>query len=245
MSVQPALARHRFISVVSCVLLLASTILLLLVSVSSPILKPVYLASIESILAKEDLTSATTELRFGVWGLCATSVPNQTPRFSSNAVCFGPMLGYDIPSDLTNLAGVPPLLSQAVDHSLLLMLVLHPVTAGLSFIGFVFSFFLGPQDVAIFTLVVTILAGILGIVVFASDVALVIVLRNAILSEAQNNLEVVFGPGTWMVLAAVAMIWLTVIFLSARACYCCGVTKYYNYYQPQTYQPQTLQFQLQ
>jgi len=224
------LARHKLVSTVSAILLVGAFVLLLLVAISLPILKPVYLLSVKSTVTGEVPTSIATELRFGVWGLCATSVLNQPTWFTNNGVCYGPMLGYNIPSDLTTLAGVSPLLVQAVEQTLLVILVLHPVAAGFSFIGFIFSFFLGPHRIAIFALVVTILAAIVGSVVLAIDLALVILVRNKIIDQIPYHFQVIFGPGTWMVLAAVVMTWLAVILLSARACYCCGVRKHHDHH---------------
>lgn len=65
-------ASHSVVSSISFVLLLSAFILLLLVAVSLPILKPVYLLSVESIVTGDVQTSIATELRFGVWGFCAS-----------------------------------------------------------------------------------------------------------------------------------------------------------------------------
>jgi hypothetical protein len=121
------------------------------------------------------------------------------------------------------LAGVSPVLAQALEHSLLVVLILHPIAAGLSFFGFLFSLFLGPHSIAIFTLIIALLTGIVGTVVFAIDLALVITVKNEIADLGDFVLE--WGNGVWMVLAAVVATWLAVIFLSTRACYCCGVQK--------------------
>ncbi|RDB24904.1 hypothetical protein Hypma_007969 [Hypsizygus marmoreus] len=220
------LARHRVVSTVSFLLLLGAFVLLLLVALSLPIIKPVYLLSVKSTVTGEVPTSIATELRFGVWGLCASSVLNQPSWFTNNGVCLGPQLGYDIPENIANLAGVPPLLVEAVQQSLLVILVLHPVAAGFSFIGFTFSLYLGPHGIAIVTLTVAIIAGIVGTVVLAIDLALVIVAQNKVTDLTPYHFDVAWGNGAWMVLAAVVLTWLAVLFLSARACYCCGVRKH-------------------
>ncbi|GLB37356.1 putative SUR7/PalI family protein [Lyophyllum shimeji] len=224
------LARHRLVSAVSAIFLVGAFVLLLLVAVSLPILKPVYLLSVKSTVTGQPATSIATELRFGVWGVCASSVLDQPTWFTNDGWCYGPKLGYDIPSNITTLTGVSPLLVEAVEQSLLVILVLHPIAAGFSLIGFIFSFFLGPHGVAIIALVTTILAGIVGTIVLGIDLALVIIIRKKIIDEIPYHFEVDFGPGTWMVLAAVVMTWLAVIFLSARACYCCGVKRHYHHH---------------
>lgn len=73
------------------------------------------------------------------------------------------------------------------------------------------------------TLFLAIISGIVTTIVFGIDLALGIVARNELAQIQDLKFEVVFGNGFWMVLVAVIAIWLAVVFLSARACYCCGV----------------------
>jgi hypothetical protein len=48
-------------------------ILLLLVGISLPIVKAVYLLSLQANVSEDTIaTDVATELRFGVWGVCAT-----------------------------------------------------------------------------------------------------------------------------------------------------------------------------
>ncbi|KAG5635566.1 hypothetical protein H0H81_010770 [Sphagnurus paluster] len=221
---KPTRRPHRVVSTGAFILLVGAFILFLLVAISLPILKPVYLVAVNAI--SEDVpTSIATELRFGVWGVCASSVLNQPTWYTNNGVCYGPMLGYTIPPEYASLAGVSPILLTAVEKSLLVVLILHPIAAALSFFGFILSWFLGPHGIAITTLLASIFAGIVGTIVLAIDLALVLVIRKKLVNELPYHFEVVFGPGVWMVLAAVVMNWLAVVFLAARACYCCGVRK--------------------
>jgi hypothetical protein len=134
-------------------------------------------------------------------------------------------LGYDIPVTVTNLAGVSPALVQAIEKGLLVILVLHPIAGALSFLGFIWSLFLESHPASIFTLIIAIITAIVASVVFAIDLALVIVARNELSNLPNFYLAVDWGNAVWMVLVAVVMTWLAVISLSARACYCCGVRK--------------------
>jgi len=147
----------------------------------------------------------------------------QQPNWFQNGVCYGPKLGYDIPSDITNLAGLSSGVVNAIEKALTVILVLHPVACGLSFIGFILALFLGPHGIAIGTLIVSIVTGILTAVVFAIDLALVLVARKEITDLTAFHLRVDFGAGVWMVLVSLIATWTAVVFLSARACYCCGV----------------------
>ena len=66
------LRRYRVVSVLSAFFLFVAFLLLLLVALSLPVIKPIYLLSLQSTtsLAAQSL-SVASELRFGVWGVCA------------------------------------------------------------------------------------------------------------------------------------------------------------------------------
>ncbi|KAL4263872.1 pH-response regulator palI/RIM9 [Pleurotus pulmonarius] len=221
------LARHKFVSSISFFLLLAAFILLLLVAISLPIVKAVYLISVKADVSGLPLTSAATELRFGVWGVCASSTLDAPGIFTNRGTCIGPQLGYDIPDSLLNLVGINTALADAVLHGLLVVLVLHPIAAALSCLCFLAALFLGSHCSAIFALIITIVSAILATVVLAIDLALVIATRDNVNDLiGGTSLVVEFGNGVWMVLGAVVCSWLAVIFLSARSCYCCGVRRH-------------------
>lgn len=216
---------YRIISVVACLLLLASFILLLLVGLSLPIIKPIYLVVLQSAANAGPATRVATQLRFGVWGVCAFSELNHASILDNNGLCIGPRLGYDVPSVVQSLIGVSDDVVNAVEVSLRAILVLHPVAAGLTFITLITSLFLASHAVSILTLFLAIIAGILGTIVFGVDLALVIVARNQVKNLEDLRFNVEFGNGVWMVLVAVILIWVAVVLLSARACYCCGVVR--------------------
>ena len=65
--------RHRFLLIGIAFFLFVAFLLQLLVALSLPIIKPVYLLSLEAVTASNFIpTSVATEIRFGVWGICAT-----------------------------------------------------------------------------------------------------------------------------------------------------------------------------
>jgi hypothetical protein len=66
------LARYRFISFLTSALLGIAFLLFLLVSISLTILKPIYLLSLKSTAPVKQASSTATELRFGIWGVCAS-----------------------------------------------------------------------------------------------------------------------------------------------------------------------------
>ncbi|KAF8549971.1 hypothetical protein OG21DRAFT_1514632 [Imleria badia] len=145
----------------------------------------------------------------------------------SQGLCYGPQLGYTIPTSLLSEVGLSSQLANVAETGLLVLLSLHLVAAGLSTIIFILSLFLHSHVVAIIALIVAIVTAIIGSVMFAADLALVIVVKNNIDSLVSGaDFSVDFGNGVWMILVAMILTWVAVVVLSARACYCCGVRRY-------------------
>ena len=212
-------------------ILLAAFVLYLLPALSLPIIKPVYLLQINfNTAADQPTTSVATNLRFGVWGFCASSVLDLPTIFTNDGRCTAPKLGYTIPQDVLNLTGFPPQVTQAVLEGLTILLVLHPVAAGIALAALLCALFLGSQFMTIFALILTVIGSIVGSVVLAADLALVIVANHKIHQELGNLLTVTFGNAVWMIVAAVACSWLSVILLSAIACRCCGIRRKHGWY---------------
>ncbi|KAF9529795.1 hypothetical protein CPB83DRAFT_852198 [Crepidotus variabilis] len=219
-------ARYPITAFVSCGFLFATFILLLLVGISLTIIKPIYLVTFRSTTTSGSTLSIATELRFGVWGVCATSGLNPATLLGNPGLCFGPQLGYDVPEYLTNIVGISQDVVKAVEKALLVVLVLHPIAAGISLLAFMTSAFLGSHAFAIFSLILTIITALLTSVVLAIDLALVIVAQNQVKNLQNFHFAVQFGNGVWMILTAVVLVWGAVITLSARACYCMGVRRH-------------------
>ncbi|KAF7324289.1 hypothetical protein MSAN_02527600 [Mycena sanguinolenta] len=192
----------------------------LLIGLSLPIIKQIYLLKVSSTSQGQPATSVATELRFGVWG-----VLNEPSLFSDTAECFGPMLGYTVPADIIALTGVSTSIVNAVLKSLLVILVLHVVAAVLSLVTLASSLFLASHKLSILSLVFAIITAIVSSVVFAIDVAIVVVAKQQVPTLAANGLQfaIGWGNGPWLGLVAVILTWMAVIVLSMRACYCLGV----------------------
>lgn len=217
------LTRYRVISGLSCFVLVCSFILFLLVGLSLPVIKPVYLLVFRSKVAQGIPTSIATDLKFGVWGLCASSA------LKENALCIGPQLGYEIPETVVALTGFPTSIIQAVQQGLIAVLVLHPIAAGLVFLAMFASLFLGSHGFSIFVLVLTILAALVSTIVLGVDLGLVLTAKNRVAELNQFSLEILFGNAVWMMVVSVILVWVAVILLSARACYCCGVRRHHHH----------------
>lgn len=109
--------------------------------------------------------------------ICLSDLNHPTP-LDNNGLCFDPHLGCRVPEDIRTFIGLSDRIVNAVEVSLHVILVLHPVAAGLTLITFITSLFLASHAVSILTLFLTVVA--LGTVVFGIDLVLVIVAKNEI-----------------------------------------------------------------
>ena len=72
MAAMRPLHRHRALSIATAGLLLTEFVLFLIVALSLPVVKPVYILGVNAhVQPGQPVTSVAIKLRFGVWGLCA------------------------------------------------------------------------------------------------------------------------------------------------------------------------------
>ena len=121
--------------------------------------------------------------------------------FSNNGLCAGPRLGYNISDSILVLTGNLVLVKDAL-KALTYLLVLHPVVAGLSFIGMFTSLWMHSHSTLIISLIITITNAILSATVFAADLAIVLVARYEVSKLTQFNFTITFGNAIWIILVA-------------------------------------------
>jgi len=218
------LAAYHILSWICIGLLFTAFLLSLLVGLSLPIIKSIYLFKFYSVRTGQPETSIATELRFGVWGVCANSALDEPTLFNNGGeTCFGPMLGYQVPDDVIALTGLSTSLIQFVLKGLLVVLVFHPIAAGLSLATLVCSLFLASHKLSILALILAIITALVSTAVFAVDLAVVIIAKSQVSQITTVQFAIQWGNAPWMGLTAAILTWLAVITLSARACYCFGV----------------------
>ena len=139
--------------------------------------------------------------------------------------CSERRLGYTIPSSITSLITIPPDIINAILKALLVILILHPIAAGLALVALFFSLFLSSHGMTIVALIFTLLSALLTSLVWATDLAIVAVARQNIRTVSEFHFQINFGNAIWMVLVAVICTWTAMVLLAARACYCCGVRR--------------------
>ena len=97
------------------------------------------------------------------------------------------------------LLGLSPSLVSIALKAVEVLLVLHPVAAGLSLLTFVQALFLGNHGVSICALIVCLLTAIVSSVTLAADIALVIVAKQKLNDLTVASFEVAFGNAVWLV----------------------------------------------
>jgi len=219
------LVHYRKISLAAFILLAIAFLLFLLVAISIPLVKTIYLLKINAAQnPNQPATGVASTIKLGVWGFCATSVLDGATQFGQ---CYGPKLGYTVPADVVSLLKLPSAVVDILLAVVAAVLVLHPIAAGLSFLAFLNSLFLGSHGVSIFALIWSIATALISTIVFVVDLVIVVIAKSkvkGIRGTIGQNITVDWGNAVWMMLVGVIFTWTAVFLLSARACYCCGVS---------------------
>jgi len=176
-------------------LLFAATILLLVASITSPVIN-------DMPIARATVTSGVNSVRanFGVFGYCLSEDGNSD-------VCTSSQVGYQLPTVLVTLAQATGVLSDSAQDAINAVtsaLILHPIACGLSFFAFLIAAcsdrlgFLCASLTALLAAIVALAAMILNLV-------LVTVVRAWL---SKNNVDqfvdVSYEVGTWLTVAAFA-----------------------------------------
>jgi len=154
------------------------------------------------------------------------SALNRPTAFDNDGECIGPQLGYKI--DPTFIAGVTnqPELANLILKALTVLLVLHPIAAGLAFltaVPVIASCCVFHRAQWIISLILSIATAIISTIVFAADLALTIVARHKLKEQNTVNVTLSFGNGVWIVLVSMLFTWVALVLLSARVCGCFGI----------------------
>ncbi|KAJ3994066.1 pali-domain-containing protein, partial [Lentinula boryana] len=204
--------------IIPCLLFIAF-LLLLLVTLSVPIIKTIYLftltASVSSLLE-----SASSSVKFGVWGYCISGV---------NVGSVPPThLGYTVDSTVASALNLDSNeLVHVVSETTTAALVLHPIACGLTFLTLLVSLFMlrrGSNGTvrlpSLITLGVGILATLLTTIIFLIDVIVVAVIRNGVKDDTNGVVTLNWGNAVWMALGATLALWLAMLGTCGGVCAC-------------------------
>ncbi|EAU88452.1 hypothetical protein CC1G_11924 [Coprinopsis cinerea okayama7 len=223
-------------------LLFAAFLLLLLVTLSAPIIDAIYLFR----LAIDTGTSfpgsgATGAVRFGVFGYCVSDVQASILGIGvdRDARCSSTRLGYTIDETVARVLRAEDI-RDLVSRTTTAAFVLNPIATGLTFFAFVVSLFMLRRDTAFsqsrfgsttvkttrtsriasfVTFALGLLAALAATTAFLINVVIVAVVRNR-LSDATDSVTLNWGNAVWMTLGAAVALWIAVI--GAIWGVCCG-----------------------
>ncbi|KZT68218.1 pali-domain-containing protein [Daedalea quercina L-15889] len=206
-------------------------LLLLLVSLSVPIIKPIYLFHLVGH-ETSSLYTATGSAWFGVWGYCISPVDVSVLGNSvdTSASCSKAQLGYDLNQNILTEIGASALHlnTSTISKATSAVLVLHPIATGFAFLALVSSLFAIhrrtgnglSRGASLITLITGSLAALLTTVVFLIDVIFVAVIRHRVRSESDGEFTLNWGNAVWMALGATIALWIALVGVSADIC--CG-----------------------
>ena len=150
------------------------------------------------------------------------SVLDVATLFTNGGECSHPRLGYEVDEEVLALTGQAELLS-IVLKALIVILVLHPICAGLTLLALIPSLLSYVHALAILALIFTITSALLASVSTAVDIAIVAVAMDRVGDVTTFQFAVEWGNAPWMSLVAAVLLWVVVILQSVVVCGCCGV----------------------
>jgi len=226
------------LAIVTPLLLFIAFLLLLLVTLSVPIIKTIYLMKIIANVSSSLFNSgASGSVKFGVFGYCFSGVDVSVlgSKHDTTALCSKPHLGYTFDQTIGSALHITGL-ENTISRALTAALVLHPIACGLTFLTLLLSLFMakrgqtGASRIASFlTLGSGILAALITTIVFFIDVGLVASVRHKVKNDTDGDLTLNWGNAVWMILGAAVGVWAAVV--GACAGLCCG----HRRRKPETY----------
>lgn len=200
----------RWLHFIGVAFILIAAILLLVTTISSPIIGDIG-------ILKVMLTNATnfrhSSVTFGSFGHCILDVP---PITTDQDLCFPKSIGYK-----------PIEIMEAIDHttfssvsrdttdSLTGAFILHPIACGLTFIAGIAAF--GGVFGSIVATAIAIVAWVLTLVVMAIDFTIFGIIKSHVNNDGSGS-NAYYSVGMWTTLAAFVMLFLGTVIVFGTCC---------------------------
>ncbi|KAF8163212.1 actin cortical patch SUR7/pH-response regulator pali [Crassisporium funariophilum] len=217
------------IAALAPLLVFAAFVLLLLVSLSTPIIHVIYLFRLTANVGSST-SGANGSVNFGVWGYCVSTIRVAVVGINrnKNGQCSPARLGYTFDSTVANALNADEI-ENSISRTVTAALVLHPIACGLTFLTLLISLFIlrrGSNGTSrlpsLLTLGIGSLAAILTTAVFLIDVIAVAIVRKRVRDASDGDLDLVWGNGVWMTLGAAVALWLAMLGACCGICGCGG-----------------------
>lgn len=182
-------------------LLFAASILLLITTISAPVVNNIGILKV-TLANKTDTHNSVVSL--GTFGYCILDV---APVDSEQDYCVPTHIGYDPTEIMADIVGDEyNRASRGTTKALTRVMILHPIACGLSFIAFLLALGSGFCG-SLFAALLTAPTFIIALVVMATDFALFGIIKHHV-NEDDNGLHAYYTVGMWTILAAVIALFL-------------------------------------
>ncbi|GAA5974787.1 hypothetical protein JCM5350_001293 [Sporobolomyces pararoseus] len=185
------------------IVVLAATVLLVLVSVSTPLLKSIYF--LEANLKSGNYSGT---VRLGAWGYCV------------GGTCTSPKLGYSLNvAELLDINGRLSGISNSVLKWITYLMILHPIAAAFGVVSVIFGLLAHMRGFAgtALTTCFASFAATFSLLAFVFDIAVFVIAKQRIESSSVGG-NASLGPAVWMTLAAMVLFGLSGCFFGCGAC---------------------------
>jgi len=179
-------------------LLLASAILLLITTITAPVINDF---SMLTVTLTNQSSIRNSSVTFGTFGFCVRDVADDGDK----DFCTGKHIGYNPALEMARIESTD--FSQASENTskgLTRVMVLHPVACGMAFIAFLLALGAGVCG-ALFASFVSALTFIVALVVTVTDFVLFGIIKNHVNKDGSGS-HAKFGVGIWTELAAMILL---------------------------------------
>jgi hypothetical protein len=176
-------------------LLFASAILLLITTISAPVINDISLLKV-TLTNRSDVRNSS--VTFGTFGHCVLDV---APSSTDQDYCTGKHIGYNPAEIMAKIDGtIFNTASTDTSKALTRVMVLHPIATGLAFIAFLLALGAGVCG-AVLAAIMSTITFIIVVVALACDFTLFGIIKNHVNHDGSGS-HAKFGPGIWTILAA-------------------------------------------
>ncbi|TKA79456.1 hypothetical protein B0A55_04220 [Friedmanniomyces simplex] len=192
-------------------LLFISAILLLVTTISAPIIGDISLLRV-TLTNKTDIRNSSVS--FGSFGYCVLDVP---PITTDQDWCGSRHIGYNPADIMARIDHIPfSEMAAGTSDSLTRVMILHPIACALAFIAFLCS--LGSGIIgSLVGAFVAFAAWILVLVSIAVDFSLFGIIKHHVNNDKSGSVAK-FGPGIWVLLAAFVTLFLGMLTVFFTCC---------------------------
>ncbi|KAL6878765.1 pali domain-containing protein [Trichoderma novae-zelandiae] len=191
---------------IGTVLLLAATALLIVVSVTAPVVNNLSLLKVDF-----SGSSSVDRITFGTFGYCILNS-------NGHDACTGAHVGYEGTNALSQVSSLSFSKSDRDGFRILTkVMILHPIAAGLTFLAFLLCLgtsFVGSFIASLFSA----LAFVATVIAMACDFAGLEIIKHAVNTRGPDNVKARWGPAIWCILVAAALTLIATILVFITCC---------------------------